>query len=411
MGNIASVEQKKCVGCRSCEQSCPQRCIAMRENEEGFLYPEVDDEQCTNCEICVKHCPAMYEKTREPSKCICKVLWLKDEAKLQESTSGGVFAGIAERVIQTGGVVFGAAYDENLYPSQTCVESLPDLQKLKGSKYVESDTADSFSKAKQLLDSGRNVLYSGTPCQIAGLRMFLGREYDKLLTVDLICHGVPSRKLFRKYLDWKGKRTGGRIIYVGFRDKDVGGCGCLDGKIKTKTKTKTLSSLLDPYYASFIRCETYKESCYVCPFASLGNRFADISIGDFHELSRIPKYQDKPFDMRKGLSLAVFHTDKGIKCFEKNSKNFEHFDVCLEDFVDIKSNVKVPSTRPAIRDHIYRQIDTLSDKQFFKRFKEANQFYPLQFYSRRLLSKIIPQPVKNKLRALLKEQANMKNQT
>lgn len=403
--NIVQVEQKKCFGCRSCEQRCPQSCITMQESEEGFLYPAVDGSRCINCGICVKHCPALGVGTKETSRYICKVCWLKDEKKLFESTSGGVFAGIAEQVVEAGGVVFGAAYDENLCVRQTAADTVEALGALKGSKYVESDTGDTFARTKKLLESGRTVFYTGTPCQIAGLKAYLGREYDNLVTADLICHGVPSRKLFEKYLEWKGKKTGGKIIYVGFRDKDVGGCSCLDGKIKikTKTKTKTLSSLLDPYYASFIRCETYKESCYTCPFAPLQNRYADITIGDFHELRRIPEYRDKPFDMEKGVSLAVFHTDKGIRYFEKIRQKFECFDVHAEDFIDIKSNVRVPSARPAVRDTVYRRIDILPVKEFFKRFKEANCFYPLYFYSRRLLAKLIPQPVKNRLKELLKK--------
>ena len=364
----------------------------MREDEEGFLYPEVDGSCCTECGICAGKCQALNPPVKRNLKSEAFVVALKDKQKLAQSTSGGAFAAFAEKILENGGVVFGAAYDENLYPSQTCVENLQDLQKLKGSKYVESDTADSFRKAKEILDGGRKVLYSGTPCQIAGLRVFLGKEYDNLFTVDLICHGVPSRKLFTRWLEWLGKKTGGKIIYVGFRDKDVGGWSC-GGKVKTKTNTKTktkpMNGFTDPYYASFLRCETYRESCYQCPYSSM-NRPGDITIGDFWGVENY--YPD--IDKTKGVSCVIVNTAKGRCFFDLVKEQFYLRSTPLENIQSQNANLNHPSLRPVMRSAIYTEIDTKPLNMFFRQFKESKRGYKVVFYSRQWASKVIPAPLK-----------------
>lgn len=351
---------------------------------EGFLYPRIDDAQCIHCGVCKRKCPSLSRKNSNLYGQAIKAVWLRESDKLRESTSGGVFSGMAEQILESGGVVFGAEYDDNLEVHQAQVESMSELKKLKGSKYVESDTRDSFSSVREALISGRIVLYSGTPCQIAGLKSFLGDEYNNLITIDLICHGVPSRKLFKKWLEWKEEKTGGRIIYVGFRDKDVGGGDCLNGKLKirtkTKTKTKTIKSRFDPYYASFVRYETYRESCYTCPYADIHNRPADITIGDFLELDNIKKYETFNFDIKRGVSLVIFNTKKGEEWFMRAGKKFESFSVEEADFINIKGNVKAPSPRPAKRDLIYNKINETSPNNFFNKFHESHLLFPLEFY-------------------------------
>ena len=388
MNNITQVLYTACYSCRSCEQSCPKFCITMQENEEGFLYPAVDDSRCINCGVCMKHCPALGTVKDASSEQKSYAAYLKDGRKLAESTSGGVFAGIAEQVIEAGGVVFGAAYDENLYVRQTAADTVEGLGALKGSKYVESDTGDTFFRTKELLEAGRTVFYSGTPCQIAGLKAYLGREYDNLLTADLICHGVPSRKLFKKYLEWQGKKTGGKIIYVGFRDKDIGGWSC-GGKVKTKTKTKTMNGFTDPYYASFLRCETYRESCYQCPYSSM-NRPGDITIGDFWGAENY--YPD--IDKTKGVSCIIVNTAKGRCFFDLAKERFYLRSTPLKNIQSQNDNLNHPSQRPMIRSTIYTDIDTKPLNMFFKRFRESRRGYRVVFYGRQCVSKIIPVPLK-----------------
>lgn len=400
--NISLVPKTKCFSCRACELSCPTGAISMREDEEGFLYPEVDGTLCTNCRLCVKKCQALNPPEKGTLKEEAFAVFLKDAQKLSQSTSGGAFAGFAEKILSEGGVVFGAAYDENLYPVQTCVESLPDLQKLKGSKYVESDTADSFRKAKQLLDSERKVLYSGTPCQIAGLRVFLGKEYDNLFTVDLICHGVPSRKLFARWLEWLGKKAGGKIIYVGFRDKDVGGWTC-GGKFKTKTKTKTIEGSCDPYYASFLRCETYRESCYTCPYAKAENRPGDITIGDFWGIENVlPQFAKVA---KNGVSLIIINTERGRQCFSKTQEFFSFAVAPISEAAKYNENLRGSSVRPFFRDTAYDGIDGNCD-EYFGKFKCKSAFKlrarKILLFPARIVFRVLPASTRNWLRKFFK---------
>ena len=397
VNNVSVVNYKNCFSCRSCFLSCPKNAIEMIENEEGFFYPSVDKDKCIDCGLCLKVCPTKKEITKDIEKQISKVIYLKDEKTLKESTSGGAFAGFAEYILEKQGVVFGAAYDDELNVNQIYVEDVKDLYKLKGSKYVESFTNDSYLKVKEFLEQGRYVLYSGTPCQIAGLKSFLNKDYEKLITLDLICHGVPSRKLFKKYLEWFGQKHGGKIIYYGFRDKDVGGWSCGGKtKIKTKTKTKTILGFTDPYYASFLRCETYRESCYSCPYSSM-NRPGDITIGDFFEAGAI--YPD--LDKKKGISLIIINNEKGRNFFSLCEELFHQLPVETKQYVDIKSNLKKPSPRRSVRDNIYDGIDSLKVEKFFLKFKETWYIYRFVFFIKVFIRKLIPNRVKKVLKTIL----------
>lgn len=397
MSNVSTLEKSRCYSCRSCLLSCSKGAIAMLENAEGFQYPEVSRERCIDCGICVSRCPAMNPPVRENFAQISKVVWRKDGEKLFQSTSGGLFTGLAERILDDGGVVFGAAYGDDLKVIQIFVESESDLRKLTGSKYVESQTGDSFKRAKEFLDTGRKVFYSGTPCQIAGLKKYLAKEYENLFTADLVCHGVPSQKLWRKYLEWLGNRTGGKIVYYGFRDKDVGGWSC-GGKTKTKTKTKVIDGSCDPYYASFLRCETYRESCYSCPFSSM-ERPGDVTMGDFFEVSEFYPGLDRT----KGISLLIINNEKGERFFCSVEDKFEVLPISESQYLPVKGNLQTPSVRPCVRDDIYSGIDNLPPNEFFGKFRESHIFFKANRLLRYGIFKVIPRPVKNLGKRILKK--------
>lgn len=219
MENISRIKEK-CVGCKSCEQSCPKHCISMVENKEGFWYPSVDEKSCIECKVCLKKCPVENTEfhRNEPHK-----VWAwrnKNDVDIMRSASGGAADSAAKTILQMGGVVYGAAYDEQLAVSHIEVTDEAEREKLQSSKYVQSDPKDSYTKVNQRLSEGKTVLFTGTPCQIAGLYAFLGGNPENLYTVDLICHGVPSPKFFKKYLEYQNKQTAGRVIYFNFRSKD-----------------------------------------------------------------------------------------------------------------------------------------------------------------------------------------------
>ena len=394
MNNIEIISKEACFSCRSCEQSCPKKCIQMLENEEGFLYPSVTKDICINCGVCLKHCPVktnhLVEKDFDKEFYALK---LSDSDKLQESSSGGVFTGLAEYVLNYGGVVFGAAYDEELQVNHIIVSNYEDLCILKGSKYVSSNTNDTFFQVKKLLCEGKIVLYSGSPCQIAGLYSYLGNKPENLYTVDIICHGVPSQKLFNKYIQWLEKKFGEKIIYYGFRDKDVGGWTC-GGKTKTKTKIKTINGAIDPYYSSFMRGETYKLSCYSCSFASVENRPADISIGDFWGVELLyPQFESK-----NGVSCCIINSEKGKKLFDLTKNNFDFITVTKEAVCKYNGQLKSPMVKPQKRDNIYVGIDTLPLNKFINRLNAS-------FFTRtkRFFISMIPSNIKVYIKKLLKK--------
>ena len=228
-------DKKDCCGCSACVQKCPKQCISLKEDCEGFLYPIVDKDICIDCGLCEKVCPILYQgEERKP----LKVFAAKnhDEEIRKQSSSGGIFTLLAEKIINEGGVVFGAKFDENWDVKHDYTETIEGLAAFRGSKYVQSRIEDNYRKAETFLKQGRKVLFSGTPCQIAGLKRFFRKEYENLLTVDFICHGVPSPGVWRRYLQETVARMcdknrvstdpisikNARVESISFRDKSHG---------------------------------------------------------------------------------------------------------------------------------------------------------------------------------------------
>ena len=383
--NITKLEIKNCVGCRSCLQSCPKECIIMQENNEGFYFPYVEEDKCIECGLCIKHCPILTPGNLAEDNKDYYGLYVKDKNLLLSSSSGGAFVGIASYVLEKEGVVFGCSYDDNLIAKHIVVSVCDDLIKLQGSKYVASDTNDTYTQVKKILDkSNKMVLYTGTPCQIAGLKAFLGKDYTNLYTIDLLCHGTPSQKLFSKYIEWLGKKMKGKIIYYGFRDKDVGGWSC-GGKFKTKTKTKTktLEASCDPYYASFLRGETYRESCYVCKYANM-KRVGDITIGDFWG---VEKYYPNIHN-ENGVSCCIVNSKKGKELFNFVSNKFEYFEVKETDLVKNNKNLLQPTLRPNARDYVYKAVE---NDYFDDSFLEFDSMF--EYWVKKMVRIIFPKQI------------------
>ncbi len=350
-----NLERKEdCCGCRSCEQICPQQCISMREDYEGFRYPVVDENKCIHCGLCVSRCPMLNAPKFRAKLDSPKVYAVrsKNENVLLQSSSGGMFSVLAKFVLNENGAVFGCAFDENLIARHICVENEADLDKLRGSKYVASDTNSTYAKVKKLLNEDRKVLYSGCGCQIAGLHKFLGKDYDNLLTMEIVCHGTPSQKLFSKHLEALSQTLGEKIISYEFRNKQDGwGLNC---KIKTKTKTIFLPADKDPYYASFLRGRTYRPCCYECHFAN-SNKMADITVGDFWGIELFhPSFYD-----RRGISGVMLNTVFGKKTWDSVCHCVEYISSDFEKFSRRNGNLNAPTKKPLCRDGIYKGIDEI----------------------------------------------------
>lgn len=350
---ISIKDNKDCCGCSSCVQSCPKTCITLRQDGEGFLYPSVDEASCIGCGKCEKACPMLHEEEkREPEGTFAAVN--PDEAVRLQSSSGGIFSLLCEYVIGRGGVVFGAAFNEKWEVVHGYSETLEGLAAFRGSKYVQSRVGTAYSDAERFLKDGRLVLFSGTPCQIAGLRRYLGKDYSNLIAVDFICHGVPSPGIFNEYLDVKSRK--GKITGVNFRDKasgwktysvtfeyagaDSGRDSCVYNK--------------DPYMVGFLSNLTLRPSCYSCRFRE-GRSGSDITLGDFWGINKIrPDLDDD-----KGLSLVTVRTQEAAEILRSlpcplTKMNLEAAVRYNPSIAAPKPSAKIPPARKAfffIREH------------------------------------------------------------
>ena len=386
MNNISILNYSKCTSCRSCELSCPKQSIKMQLSSEGFLYPFVTS-SCINCGVCISVCPTLSPIEVRYNKPERYAVILKNKIVNEKSSSGGLFGGIANNVLRNNGIVFGASYDNELSVRISKVENVENLYKIQGSKYVASDTNISFLEVEKLLKENKVVLYGATPCQIAGLKKFLRKDYENLFTMDLICHGVPSNKLFQKYLLWIGKKYKGKIIYYGFRDKETSGWNCC-GKVvvKTKTKTKILEGMCDPYYYGFLQCENYRESCYSCPYAKNNGRIGDLSMGDFWGTDLTYPY----IPSKNGISFLSINTAKGKILFNLVKDLFDVFEVPESESMIANIAYNMPSVRPTSRDDYYNGLDGDIDV-YFKNKQCVSKF---KFFLYNNVLKFIPKKLK-----------------
>lgn len=356
--NIMCVEKNKCFGCGSCTQMCPKDSISMLEDDEGFLYPLIDNNTCINCGLCIKACPSLIASSSCNFVQQYYAVKHKNRNKRLESSSGALFCALAEYILDNEGIVFGCVLDESLRAVHISVENKDMLEKIKGSKYIQSDTKRTFAEVANFLKLGRKVLYTGTPCQIAGLNAFLKNENrDNLFTADLICHGVPSYKLFKQYLLWLGRKKRGKITYYGFRDKKISGWSCGGKKIKIKVdeKERKLNVVTDPFYGSFLRGDLARPVCYTCKYSNYKSRPADITMGDFWGIE-----EEYPlFYSKDGVSVCLINSHKGNMIFEKIKNDLIFIDVSIDSIVKHNKNLDVAKKNSTRRNIIYNNIDNI----------------------------------------------------
>ena len=324
-------DKADCCGCNACVQRCPKECITMQADHEGFLYPIIDTNACIDCGLCEKVCPIINQsETRNPIKVYAA--YNKNENIRMQSSSGGIFTIIAEEIIKKGGVVFGVKFNEDWMAEFDYTETIEGISLFRGSKYVQAIVGNAYKKTEEFLKKGREVLFSGTPCQIAGLKKFLRKEYENLYTVDIICHGVPSPKVWEMYLkettskifknipDKKiqyvspiGETYKSCIEAISFRSKIAGwkkysfllklNFPNYDGK-NTVAFTEPFNK--NNYMRAFLSNTILRPSCYKCP-AKNGKSHSDITIADFWGINKI----DPSFDDDKGCGAILVNTPRG----------------------------------------------------------------------------------------------------
>ena len=366
--------------------------ISFQEDEEGFLQPQVNPETCVNCGKCLKVCPIHTVNVNQGEKKGYAAKTTSD-VDLKECSSGGLFYEMAKFVFDKGGVVCGCGNDETLIPHHVIATSLEEAKLLRGSKYVQSSIGNIYTQIKEYLDKGVTVLFTGVPCQVAGLKNYLAKDYTNLYCVDIICHGVPSRKLYAAYLKWLSDKYG-EISSVEFRSKKRH-LWSLTLNVKTRNpngciKEHLKMASLDPYYYNFLQGNTYRESCYICPYAQ-EHRVGDVTIGDFWG---IEKTHPEVFDIR-GVSCALINTEKGHRIWAGIEPGIDATEVELGDIVNYNGNLRTPTRRKPIRDVIYKNLNEVG-------FEAIPYNLPLKSRMIDSIKNFIPNKWRYKMKSLLK---------
>lgn len=376
-----------CYGCYACEQICFQHAILMKENEEGFIYPVLNVDKCIDCGLCAKICPVEnISSVNIPIKVYAAQN--KNISVLLDSSSGGLFSAFAEQIVSDGGYVVGCIFNEKLKAVHVLTSNKEIVEKMRGSKYVQSDMGGIYSQIKAYLIADHWVLFTGTPCQVDGLKRFLRNDYEKLITIDLICHGVPSPLLLSDYLKSASERRG-EVTDIRFRDKKRNGWRS-QGSISYNNKVKTISPYNSSYYYYYyLQNSVSRICCYSCKYSSV-KRVSDITIGDYWNIEKVmPEINSK-----NGYSVCLINTIRGNKFFDNVKDKLYYYETTLEDAVKGNGNLSSPCPMPSDRKDIYYRIKKEGWAQV-----EKTEFKPKKFLP--FIQKCVPKSIKRGIKKIL----------
>lgn len=371
-------EKAKCCACTACEHVCPTKSINFKFDNEGFKYPEIDKNTCVDCGLCEKVCPienTYYTNHEQPLIYAAK---LKDVEQVKRSTSGGIFYAIAKHIIEKGGAVYGAAFDKDLRLRHIRVENMAELDSLRGSKYIQSNLEDIFLDIKDQLTNHRWVYFVGTGCQVAGLKSFLKKDYETLLTSDLVCHGVPSQKMFDMHLQYlKEKYRALKVVKYQFRDNERGiGSEIVDlvnvrGK---KVRISNPSYEISPFLYSFMYSMTLRPSCYECPFARIP-RQGDITLADYWGAKQFFPH----LDISNGMSLVLLNNIYGIDVWNAIKHETINEIGNIDKAAEYNGNLLRPTFKPEIRNEIYDHIEKYGYNTTARTLFRSPNFWKIRF--------------------------------
>ena len=391
-----------CCGCGACSAVCPKGAIAMTEDARGFVFPCLNEDLCVGCGACERACGL---HARLGGESVGPWYAAAGKGDVSASASGGVFAALARSVIECGGCVFGAAYDaceDNLLVRHAMAENEQELGSLLNSKYVQSNAGCSFAEVRQQLRTGRQVLFCGTPCQVAGLRGFLARDWENLTTVDLVCHGVPSERLFNSYVHELSNRFGSPVSDIRFRCKRNGwGHSLLLLLLLKDGREIEITADQSPYYDMFLKLKTLRDSCYVCPYAG-SFRAGDLTIGDFWGIERNrPDLIGDGLDVMRGISCLLINNERGKKAIDCFGQGLAKKEVTFDEIAKGNDQLRHPSVLPVDRD-MYLQAFEKSDWSGIAHVWRRRERGPLHF-AKVTAGKVLPPSLKKSIKDALRK--------
>ncbi|MBO6061280.1 MAG: Coenzyme F420 hydrogenase/dehydrogenase, beta subunit C-terminal domain [Clostridia bacterium] len=372
-------EKAACVGCGACADACPVGCIKLIPDEEGFLYPNTDRELCLSCGACEAVCPVL-EPPAPNDEPAAYALINNNASERRLSSSGGAFCLLAKAVLGRGGAVCGAAFNGDLSVSHRFIEREDELPLLMGSKYVQSETLGVFEQTKRLLESGREVLFSGTPCQAAALKKYLGREYTGLLMIDIVCHGVPSPLHWKKYLGAVSK--GKRPVSATFRDKTHGWRGySVTVKLEGGGEHSSRASE-DLHMRPYLKGLISRLSCYSCGFRG-AQRVSDLTLADLWGAEVIPGVEDDD----TGVSLVLVHTQKGQAAFDSVSGQAKLVSIPLTAALERNASALRSPKMPAERAAYMAELSNAELPELVKKYCPGSTAAKLKRFVKKILGK------------------------
>lgn len=364
---IDITDKEKCCGCYGCYSICPANAIEMKEDKKGFKYPIINKEKCINCNLCEKICPIINKKNVNNNPKAYAAYNIDSEVRFN-SSSGGIFSLLAEKILENNGVVFGATFDKNFMVYHRKIKSIGELELLRTSKYVQSVIGETYKECKEELENGKNVLFTGTPCQINGLYKYLQRKYDNLYTQDIICHGVPSPKVWRKYLEFRRKKDAKQPVRINFRHKE-NGWNLYALLLQYNNSAYKTNHSNDLFMQAFLRNACLRDSCYNCSFKDK-NRISDITLADFWGIDKIsPKMNDN-----KGTSLVIINSIKGQKIFDSISKKMKFEEVNFEESIKYNLSMTTSASKHKSSEEFFENLDALDFDVLVKKYSKDSDF-------------------------------------
>ncbi len=388
-------KKKDCCNCSACMNICPKQAITINPDEDGFGFPEIDRDLCIECGLCNKVCAFQNVPIKGNTPISTYVAINKDRDVLSSSASGGIFGALASIILERNGVVYGCAYNDKMEPEHICIDNLSDMRKIQGSKYVQSDINTTYSEAKKYLKSARWVLFTGTPCQIAGLKSFLGKDYGNLITADIICHGVPSVEFFKGYIQYLEDKLKGKIVDFKFRDKS-NGWGHVEKAVYEKDgiiKEKLIQPFNSYYHSYFLKGDILRENCYDCKYAC-GSREGDFTMGDYWGVEKAhPEIETK-----RGVSVILVNSKKGTILIDELTKYLDLTESTFKQARVQNGQLNSPTAKSERREAILKVwreggYKAVADEYYRKNKKQI-------IFSRAKM--LIPYPMKKHFKRILK---------